>query len=360
MKKDAVNIPVIENIEQEIQDLVITKLSPSHFSYLINGCRYQFLLSQIVKNQPKYKLPSYPKTLLGDIIHKIIALRYCGVINNEDDFDLQWKNLVSEKEIQNYGKSDTGLLIDWIKYYKTKRFVFSIPYMPYIESDKSKPKTSELRIWDIDYLHGSIDRVIISENKVELVDFKTGEIFEQDGSIKQSYSAQLKLYAIMYQKKYAETVERLSLQDIDNNSVDVVFTQQELDELYQQVINEIRLLNKKEYSLLVKNEPGICSKCSVRHLCSYYWESEISENDVCGRLESINANNSLIRIISNGKQNTISQMSIYSSDELKKETGNNVRILNLSKPREVEGGNLYNSQVWSRIYVVKGCEINEM
>jgi hypothetical protein len=352
-------IPKIKNIEQKVQEIKIEKLSPSNFSSLVDGCKYQFVLSQVAKKQKEYLLPSNPAALLGTVIHKIIELRYSGKIKEEQDFEEQWNSLIQELEMQHYGKTDTELLIDWVKYYKTKKYVFSIPY---IETDSNKPKTSEVGILDIDYLHGSIDRVnYLSDNQVELIDFKTGNIYETDNSdIKKIYSAQLKLYAILYQKKFSKEVVKLTLQELDGNSEKVPFTQSELEILYEEVKKIIEVLNQKEYPNLVKQDHNLCCGCSVRHLCSYYWQSETSEYDVCGKVKSI-SENSLMKIEKSDKTHTISNLlAVYEKEELCSIKDKNVRIVNLGKPKEVNDNLLYKSNLWSRIFMLTNKNQNNL
>jgi CRISPR/Cas system-associated exonuclease Cas4 (RecB family) len=341
-------IPVIEHIETAIENLVIEKLSPSNFAYMLKGCKYKFLLSQIVRNNPEYALPVFPKALIGIVAHKIIEMRFSGEITTEQEFELQWSSLIKEKELENYGQSDTGLLVDWMTYYKTMRYVFSIPH---IEPDKSKPKTTEVGIWDIDYLYGSIDRIIKTDEGIEIIDYKTGEIYEEDGRIKQAYNIQLKLYAVMYQKKYNESVSKLMLRTIDGQSVMIDFSQDELEDLYLKVQEEIKMLKQKDINKLIKCDLSICSNCSVRHLCASYWQNEIADSDTLGKLKVVNDNN-LVHIEQNGKINTVT-LPAYSNKQLTDIVGSNIRIVSLSKPRDSVKGKVYDAKLWSRVFVVK-------
>lgn len=46
------------------------------------------------------------------------------------------------------------------------------------------------------YIKGSIDRVKRTADGVELIDYKTGKVLDDNGDIKQQYIYQLNIYAI--------------------------------------------------------------------------------------------------------------------------------------------------------------------
>ncbi|MDH6304841.1 hypothetical protein M2459_001579 [Parabacteroides sp. PF5-5] len=345
-------IPVIEELRQIIEHTKIAKLQPSSFAALLYGCKYQYILNAVIQSNKLYQLPITPKAILGSIIHKIIELRYSGIIKTETDFDTTWHSLLKEKEIENYGEAGKGFLTDWIKYSKTKKVIFAIPLYKSVDSERGK--TCEVAIWGVDYIHGIIDKINISNDTIEIIDFKTGVLYDDAGNVKEAYAVQLKLYALLYQLNYNKKVSKLTLIDIDGKKESICFTQEDLESLYRQVIDMVDLLNQGSKELLIsKDIDKNCLYCKSRHLCDDYWEGEILPIDVNGFVEDVNNYGLITMKRENEETMIVTQMSYYSVNELKEIIGKNVRIVTLSVSKVMHYGKLYKGKKWSRIYVVK-------
>ena len=196
------------------------KISPSVFTSIQKGCAFQNILYRIDKKNHSNSgelnsllLPVSNNAVIGIIIHKMFELRTNGEINSDEDFIKCWDQEIYKAEEKLIVKNDHlkhGFLINHLKKLQAMKSVLLLPVHSKKEEGNifigclNQGRTSELGIWDVEYLHGTIDKVVYSENRIEIIDYKTGRIFENDEcvALKEDYVVQLKLYAILFEKKF--------------------------------------------------------------------------------------------------------------------------------------------------------------
>ena len=132
--------------------------------------------------------------------------------------------------------------------------------------DKAKAKQSYVEKYiGCDELHlgGYIDRVIIKDNLVHIIDYKFGEIYNESNEIKEEYFLQLRLYAMMYEKVHEQyRVERLVLITSDGVHHEIPLERESWDDIQNSVkdtYNKIsNLVSKKEWDGLAKPNVDTC------------------------------------------------------------------------------------------------------
>ena len=196
------------------ESIKFDKISPSKYTGLVKGCVYKELIFKSLYSNKEFILPFPIAAYTGTVAHKMFEYTVNGLINNSEDFLLLWNKEIEKLEadiIRNNSFSSLLLpLIDHEKFYKTLEAVSKIiaTRKPLKHSKPSssevpqKQSPSEVKIDDVEFLTGSIDLVNEIEGGVEILDYKTGNIFENGQEIveiKEDYVSQLKLYALMYQ-----------------------------------------------------------------------------------------------------------------------------------------------------------------
>ena len=109
------------------------------------------------------------------------------------------------------------------------------------------------------YFNGLIDIILKDENKIKILDWKTGKFFKE--------AEQLKLYALVMQKLYGVTTSELEYVFLKMNKNNALKVNQELlDETefeLNNTINKIILTTKFE-----KNFGSQCKYCNMKQFCA--------------------------------------------------------------------------------------------
>lgn len=356
----------IENIRQYTRNVRFDKLSPSTFISLKNGCKYKHVLHKANKinidingKENTFVLPPSNNTLLGIVIHKMFELRVKGKIREEADFTNYWNKAVSKIENEQIEVNSLlmhGFLTDYYKMLKTKEAVFSIPHTTNSRTIVwGRNKKVEVGIWNVKYLHGAIDKIEYSRNKIEIIDYKTGNIFFGQNLIKPEYEVQLKLYAVLYERSFHQKVDSLSIVDLKGNRINVDFSENELYELYEKVQEIISQLNtrlaEESYVELVSMNNSSCYNCSCRGICDYYWNnSNIKDGDIDGSLIKIYANHVIDVQITNSERIKIKDLYSYHIEDLSSAINRKIRVVNAFPLKEMSYGKLYAAKEWTKIY----------
>ena len=356
-------------------DLYFEKISPSLFTTFQKRCILQNILIKADKitrqerdDNDSYILPISLNAIWGTIIHKMFELRSNGMIKSSDNFNEYWDNQIfkeEEKLIQQNDNLKHGFLVNHFKRLQTMKLVLSMPiFKENKDYDKftkklNLNKTSEVDIWDVDYLHGSIDKIVFLHTGIEIIDYKSGQIFTDDENeyIKEDYIMQLKLYALLFEKKFKIEVKALSIIDSMGIKIPVVFQHEELDLLYAQVQKLIIEINQKisehNWDGLYKTDMKQCPTCQSRSVCSYYWNGGITiEHDIQGTLKKVFNNGVLEVEIPDKSLVRVKDIYHYSKDELELIIGKRIRIMNVYFSKEVISLKIYVAKEWTRIFCI--------
>lgn len=299
------NIPHIKKLAEYIKP--ISSLSPSSFLNSEKGCMLHTILSKSVPYS--LKTPPTSKAILGTISHKMLELRRLGFINSRQEFKLNWKKLIQEKESEIKAQFPTLkniILAD----FKLCNEIWNIAQTitPEVVSGsqygQSNPFGPEKKVKLGNILIGYIDSVSSFSDGAEIIDYKTGKVHDEFGNIKEDYITQLSLYSLMFEETFGIKVQRLAIIDRDSTYHTINRLPIDKEDILSNAQSLINDINGK-----ITSEPiDICSAnvnckfCNCRHLCPSFRNCADSCQIVIGKLVSVPNKNVAIVETSSGSQ----------------------------------------------------------
>ena len=317
--------PQIPSIENVWDSVTIQALSPSSFSWVNHGCRYQILLQNAIKtlNNDSLSLPSNKNAMLGTIIHKIYELTIKGELKSLSEIKNKWEDLIANEKAKLSDKYPTlrnASLNDYDKRNCAIRYAMGMMRRQDSAPDIINTGRQVLSEKWLDCsalgLKGIADKLVLDNGYVDVIDFKSGYVCDENGDIKEEYYVQLHLYAAMCRYLSLGRPRKLMLVDIEGNYYDFPFSQVICDQLLSEVKNAISALNetikKKLFVQSAKPELGMCSICNCRHLCRYKQiPPETYYQTLSGVVKSVPSSN--LYVVQHDENNTyyISGLDIY-------------------------------------------------
>lgn len=293
------DIPNIKSLNNYI--VPVTHLSPSSFNNLEQGCTLRYILNYAIPYN--LKIASHKNAILGTIAHKLFELRRKGYIQDRIAFKNKWKELVSYEEEQlkrfypsmrNLSLSDFQLCI---KSWEIAKNIVPIKnQLSIFTNTSSYGAEKSVRLGDV--LYGKIDSVNPVEGGVEIVDFKTGNVYLDSGEIKNEYIYQLNLYALMYEYTYNIPVVHLNIIDINGQIISVPrlnLNQTEILNKSKQLITKINSLIESTNPLGLCKPNDSCAFCNCRHLCPDFYKKYNGHEILKGIVKSV-PNRNVIRL----------------------------------------------------------------
>ncbi len=288
--------PRIPSIDAVWDSVSIKALSPSSFSWVNSGCRYQIILNYTLRvfNDAALYLPSNRNAILGTIVHKIYELTTKGELSSLADLKNKWEELIEkEKNIlsNKYPTLSNPSLNDYDKRNCTIRYALRMMNRTHSFLSRSSGKRIYSEKW-LDCseigLKGAADKIILDSGCVDIIDFKSGNVKDWDNNIKTEYYIQLHLYAAMCEHLSLGSPRHLILVDINGEEFAIPYSYTYRDQLLSEVKDSLDLLNNaiafKQFRPHARPELGMCSKCNCRHICQY---REISPDELCQTISGI-------------------------------------------------------------------------
>lgn len=344
----------IPNINQLWDGFVVETLSPSTFSWISNGCAYQLLLQKLISSRcPSCQLPPPKNAILGTIIHKLYELTSKGVLNGFIDMRNKWDELVVNKEIELASKYPTLKNInlnDYDKRNKAIRYCFDLlknkgarndSNYSYVVYSEKLLDCSEL------CLRGVADKIVLINDAVSIVDYKSGHVIDDEGNVKKEYKIQLFLYAAMCEYlRIGKCIDRLSLVDIDGVVYYIDYDKAEINELCEEVKVAISKLNQtiltRRFDDVAKPDISTCCNCSCRHICKYMKDDDANYfHSLSGIVTDIPSQNLYSLKSDDGSFFCISGLEEYGIDEPKGYLNKRMVFLNVAKSSNNADGNAY-------------------
>ena len=288
-------------LETELEP--IKRLSPSRFIE-IKTCALRGILATS-KFPPL--LPGSPDAHLGSIIHKMYDLASKKVIRSEADFSEEWDKALKQEEARMVSGSLEKNLVPLERHAKTFEVkknmclqgikpLFQIQPATqdkenYFQSVRSSVPAIGSECWietEDKKLGGIIDEIRRTSKGIEIIDYKSGELFETtpDGAlqIKKAYEIQLKIYAGLYFLKFGECPVKLRLLGLNKASVDDPFTLEECISLVEEAKQKLKETNdlitdNKDWENLANPYPQTCRYCAFRPVCKKYITTEKHGSD---------------------------------------------------------------------------------
>lgn len=322
----------------------IKSLSPSSFYQIKSACAFPFVVNNYFKenNIDWYLLlPNFSKNAhLGTVIHKLWEESVKGLIQDEEEFEKKWELYVAQEEAIIKSNYPSIKDISFCDYDVMFKHCSSILKEKNVHNHRRDTKFDffcnlELDVSYPGYLTGRIDRVKQLLDGVEIIDYKSGEVYNDNGLIKDSILYQLNLYAICYEYQFNTIVKKLTIvRTADNTEIDIPIMRNEFDLLLEEIKAYIQRINKSISSNTIESlqilDEERCSFCRCKHLCNKYLCSEYrSENIVDGILEDIsNKNNWKMR--NNNTYFSVTQMAELEIENLDTLVGKHLLFFNVS------------------------------
>lgn len=336
--------PQIPNIENAWSGVTIDALSPSNFSWVNRGCRYQILLQAVIKSfkNNALSLPPNKNAILGTIIHKLYELTIKGELTSLLDLKNKWEDLITEKKAElasQYPTLHNVSLNDYDKRNSAIRYsLVSMKKRGSADTGYSKRRVLSEKWLDCSAigLKGFADKLVIDDNYFDVIDFKSGHVIDENGDIKSEYRVQLHLYALMCQFLSLGTPRNLSLVDIDGNYHSIPFSSTLSEQLKAEVLEAIKLLNNaittRDFQHHARPEPNTCPYCCYRHVCRF---REISADEyyqtVSGIVIEIPSSNMYTLRNEKGDIYHISGIDVYDVDQPNIYQGKRLTFVNITR-----------------------------
>ena len=337
----------IPNINDAWDKVEMKTLSPSVFSKISKGCKYQALLQKALQaiNNRACSLPSPKNAILGTIIHKIYELTSNGELETYQDMTSKWEELI-QKQVKTltdrYPTLNTLDINDYDKRNKAIRYALTLSRVgtsqSYDSGNVAISSEKRLDCSDIGLL-GSVDKLVVDNGEIDIIDYKSGAVTDDCGNIKEDYIIQLHLYAAMCCHKRLGSIRSLKLIDINGTILNVPYDPNLSNQLLGKVKDQLSILQSalttRDFSGLVESDNDTCSLCSCRHICDY----QVSSNDatyrtISGYVES--SPNPNIYIIRNGASRyCISGIEQYEIDNPDYYIGKRLVFVNISRASSV-------------------------
>ena len=255
-------------------------------------------------------LPSLPYNYFGKLVHLMFEYSSNGIVNGQPALEVFWRIELDkiESEMRNDEMATHFLpLSKWINNFHVKRqicFKHALKLSKNISIFKNYDGLSATNTYTGPELHlktldgkiaGKVDYIRNNEFGIEIIDYKTGAIFEEDSVIKDDYQIQLKMYAGIYYEVYEVFPSKLLVVGLNGEEYPVEFSKEECSELLlraKKIFNEINLsiLNYDSTDVLAQPSLDNCKYCQYRPACRKYWNDLTTDSSYCdirGRIKSI-------------------------------------------------------------------------
>ena len=343
---------ITPNIEDAWDNVRINTLSPSMFSWVNSGCSYQVLLQKALDsfNDKSFFLPPPKNTIIGTIVHKIYELSSKRALDSIADLSNQWEKLIKEKEKELKGLYPTLQNVDINDYDKrNKCFRYALSLMKSVNQYDANNYMTYSEYW-LDCseigLRGIIDKLYITSNGIEIVDYKSGAVVDEKGMVKEEYVVQLQLYAIMCEHLKMGRINTLALVDIDGKKHEIDYDYLQKDNYISKVRKTIDLLNQvikdRAFERVVRHNGFSCSICSVRHICEKK-EQPIDSNyiTITGTVSDVISSNLFeINDVSDNKL-YVSGLGVYEIDTPEQYLNKKLSFVNIVRSNDEHSSNCY-------------------
>jgi CRISPR/Cas system-associated exonuclease Cas4 (RecB family) len=265
----------------------VNRLSPTQYNE-IKLCRLRGILSA---NHNLPLLPFYPSMHLGQAIHSLLEFAYKGMIKDEKELNQVWTSIIGDIEkdiLKNKLESHFVPLENSVRQFHVKKIIaFNTVrklIKDYDSSKKSQYETERFFQTEDGKIVGRIDLIYEKGDDAEIIDFKTGEIFEdlQELTPKKEYQIQLKIYAALFFLKKGIWPKKLILAGLNQPHIEIEYKPEESLNLLDKVKEELSQINKLRTEGLIIDEfaqPSVqsCRFCGYRPGCSVYWNNRKEE-----------------------------------------------------------------------------------
>lgn len=260
--------------------LPLKRSSPSQYLSL-RKCQ----LREIYSSSGFSLLPRSPMAHIGTAIHEMLELSVKGIIQSDEDFYNAWDNIINRIESKIYDnlleRHFVPLSLSVFNYEVKK--VLTHNFM--VSNNSSFPGTSQGRgdsaeSWvktNDGKIVGRIDLTKTTREGIEIIDYKTGKILEENGQVKLEYLDQLKMYSALYYETNGVWPTKQSIIGLNMEKIEVDVDKKECSDLLNDAKRKLNETNEfieagfpaEEFA---KPRPENCRWCLYRPGCNEYWK----------------------------------------------------------------------------------------
>lgn len=356
------SLPILPPTNPDQTDFRFTVMKASQYGGLVNFCAWREVLERLLAGRRDCTLPPHPGSLTGTVAHNLLDLVLKNKIQDAAGFDAAWESQIAAKTVKLQADYPWMLsrppLVDYEKKFRTKLLAEKVWQRRSAGTATTAAQPEGEEAYTIPGLTGRIDLVVRRDDFTAIADYKTGTITGEDGKVKPEFQIQLKLYALLYQRKTRRQVQKLTLVNLAGERYDIPFTQTELESLHQQVLDKLEGLNRQleasDFEALANLGQDTCKFCQLRPTCSYYWQSDIkSDGDFEGVMKEVKtaADGTLfLRFEVAGKHRFLRGLAGRNSADFVGKEGLLLRVLNSWPPNQVGMTDYYQATVYTALF----------
>ncbi|MBK6699246.1 MAG: PD-(D/E)XK nuclease family protein [Saprospiraceae bacterium] len=218
-----------------------------------------------------------PDADLGSLIHRFYEKHNEWNISSVESFNTKWKTEI--EKLNNQLQHSNYYPIQWnAKYYTVKKFAKNC-LLKKVKQKMLFQETS-ISLWNKivnENIGGKIDLLVLENEKIkQIVDFKTGDVFEkvkEKRQVKEIYKQQLALYCAVILEKQ-NFIPELFLETMNGRRIQIEVGKDFITALN----NRVKILKEKINSKietkttdsLANCTPENCEYCNYRPFCSAY------------------------------------------------------------------------------------------
>lgn len=280
----------------------LKRITPSQY-YALKNCEYKAILGEAFLNKPL--LPISPDAHLGTVLHKMYETITKDEVIDNDDLERKFNVAIDkvEMDLKERGLQYFLPLKYNIKDFGLKKYLFKKAFSEKKANgvhDVSTHYYSEKWFESKDKcIGGKIDLIIEKGEKTEIIDFKTGAVYQEHlddfgesfMDLKEEYKVQLKLYAELYYENSGRFPTQLSISDLFKQKHDIEFTEDDCLSIYYDAKSALTEINhnieKKKFRACTSFRN--CSFCLYRPACKFYsidTNKASNTNDIRGKIIS--------------------------------------------------------------------------
>jgi hypothetical protein len=255
-----------------------------------------FLKGVWTENKNPPQLPRSTEAILGIVVHRIFELTSRGLITSLEEFDEKWDEELNfiERDLQESSIEKRLIpLKNNVRDFDVKKELCRLQVAENLQLKEGRINKKEAQFSVISQekqifvpkksVKGIVDLIIKNGDYVEIIDYKTGNIFEEvpDGKkVKESLHTQLIFYAGLYFLRYGNWPTKLSVMDNLGKRVNIQYSPSEAMELIDNAQSMMLSLNSiidngsisesEKLNLFARPSPTSCKFCSYRPSCNAY------------------------------------------------------------------------------------------
>jgi hypothetical protein len=262
-----------------------------------------FLNGIWVENKKPVQLPRTPEAILGIVVHRMYELASRGKIVSLTDFDEKWDEELASIEEKLCESSIEYRLVpvkNRVREYDVTKEACKLQVADHFKSKRKrliKKETDSYKIFQEKQLivpeksvKGIIDLIIKKGDDIEIIDYKTRNIYEDsfgEKKVKDRIITQMTFYAGIYfycNGKWPTKLsvmnnygERINVQYSPADAIQIIDRAQCMKFSLNSIIADTSISESHKLNMLARPFPSTCKFCNYRPSCNAYKNKKISE-----------------------------------------------------------------------------------